>query len=552
MTTAEQTSSTVTSVTEASTEESTGENTQETSSESSSTESTTAATNEDGTQTEPPGIKKLSNMLDPAEAPSRQQSVEEARMDYQESFGGVDMNKAYESLFEILWYSQLPCFDVQNITSKERDEMSMIKRCFWKGELMNCASIFTTRPTDRGMCCSFNMAAADQVYRKSKYADALNKLQEQDKNLSFPAAKLEATTIQDIQPQAGLKKGLVLILDAHTNFVSGGTVFDNFRGFLTTISSPKQFPMTTKNSLLIKPGQYNTVGITALSVKADDAIKEYSPSLRNCYFSDESPLKMHKTYSQTNCLLECSLEYAAQNVARKGTNFTECIPWFYPVNDGDNRMCDPWEQKAFQELMGAVPTDLCDRCLPDCVDNIFETRVTAATFRKCDHTNLGTSMLCDLETGDLNPSIWSQEARDEFKAKMGDVPNYLLRNPENKTKLTNRRFYVPDPEKRSKVAFQEYRSKDPTYDAFDNDIAMVNFYFERGNVLQFNRALRMTVSDYVSQVGGMLGLGLGFSLMSAAEIIYWFTIRLWQNMSTDENGKSKKRTKSSRVGTANL
>ena len=62
----------------------------------------------------------------------------------------------------------------------------------------------------------------------------------------------------------------------------------------------------------------------------------------------------------------------------------------------------------------------------------------------------------------------------------------------------------------------------------------------------------MTVSDYVSQVGGMLGLGLGFSLMSAAEIIYWFTIRLWQNMSTDENGKSKKRTKSSRVGTANL
>ena len=96
--------------------------------------------------------------------------------------------------------------------------------------------------------------------------------QEQDKNLSFPAAKLEATAIQDIQPQAGLKKGLVLILDAHTNFVSGGTVFDNFRGFLTTISSPKQFPMTTKNSLLIKPGQYNTVGITALSVKADDAI----------------------------------------------------------------------------------------------------------------------------------------------------------------------------------------------------------------------------------------------------------------------------------------
>ena len=482
-------------------------------------------------------------MLDPRQAQSRNQLVEDTQKRFKEMFGGLETRKAYQSLFEILWYSQLPCFDVQNISSNEREEMSMIKKCFWKGKHVNCASIITTIPTDRGMCCSFNMKAAEELYRASKYADALSRLQVHDKNLSFPGTKGELTSLERPQPQAGLNKGLILVLDAHSNLISSGTVFDNFRGFLSTISSPKEFPMTSRSSLLLRPGQLNTVGISAFTVKADDAIKEYSPQIRNCYFSDESPLKIHKIYSQSNCLLECSMDYASQNVPNMGTNFSECIPWFYPVSDVESKMCDPWEQKAFQELMGEVPTDLCERCLPDCVDNIFETKVTAAPFRKCDHTNLGTSMLCDLETSDLNPSIWSQEARDEFQAKISNIPDYLLRNPENKTKLTNRRFYVPDPEKRKKVAFQEYRSKDPTYDAFENDIAMVNFYFERSNVPQYKRAVRMTGSDYLSQVGGMLGLGLGFSLMSAAEIIYWLTVRLCQNLASMKRNKSLKARK---------
>ena len=135
-------------------------------------------------------------------------------------------------------------------------------------------------------------------------------LQKQDNGLAFPANK-ETSKLTDIRPQAGLKKGLVLVLDSHTNLISGGTVFDNFRGFLITIASPKQFPMTTRNSLLIKPGQFNTVAITALSVDAHHSIKPVDPETRNCYFSDESPLKVHKVYSQTNCFLECSLKYAS-------------------------------------------------------------------------------------------------------------------------------------------------------------------------------------------------------------------------------------------------
>ena len=40
----------------------------------------------------------------------------------------------------------------------------------------------------------------------------------------------------------------------------------------------------------------------------------------------------------------------------------------------------------------------------------------------------------------------------------------------------------------------------------------------------------MTVIDFISSVGGLFGLCLGFSLISFFEIVYWFVIRLGRNM----------------------
>ncbi len=35
--------------------------------------------------------------------------------------------------------------------------------------------------------------------------------------------------------------------------------------------------------------------------------------------------------------------------------------------------------------------------------------------------------------------------------------------------------------------------------------------------------------DFVSQIGGMMGLFIGFSICSLVEIVYWFTYRLGAN-----------------------
>ena len=66
---------------------------------------------------------------------------------------------------------------------------------------------------------------------------------------------------------------------------------------------------------------------------------------------------------------------------------------------------------------------------------------------------------------------------------------------------------------------------------------MVNFYFDKSSVLQYIRQERMTKVDYISQIGGLLGLFMGISFISGIELIYWATVRLTRNMDT---GKSKK------------
>ena len=48
----------------------------------------------------------------------------------------------------------------------------------------------------------------------------------------------------------------------------------------------------------------------------------------------------------------------------------------------------------------------------------------------------------------------------------------------------------------------------------------------------------MGLLDYISQIGGLLGLFIGFSVISAIEIVYWITFRFARNkLSTKPTSK---------------
>ena len=470
------------------------------------------------------GIQKLNALLDPNDKVAKQEKIEKEKQKYNFNFGSMDIKKSYKSLFEVLWYSQLPCYDIKDITSSTKDQMSVIKRCFWKGKDVNCSSIFQKRPTDRGMCCSFNAREADKIFRNTIYGNMVSSMQNQDALYS-----IDDTSLPDgynSKSQAGQQKGLQLVLDAHADKVSSGTIPEDYRGFISIVDGNENYPLTQRKGILVRPGRMNNVAMSAYQVIADENVRLVDPIKRNCYFNNENPLDMHQNYTYTNCILECAIDVVRNDMLDE-TGQT-CTPWFYPsIDEYATDICDPWKNKKFLKLVAEVPSEKCSHCLSDCEVTNYEARISTAFLRMCDHTNIGSSSMCNMQDITMNPPMWSNLVTNEYKVAKGDVPEFARPSPK---RLSNIRPYVQRPGQKETLAFKNAHDTIPTYDAFEKDIGVINVFFKEKKIIKYVTENRMSFFDFLSQIGGSLGLVMGISIISLCEIIYWFTFRLLANL----------------------
>ena len=95
-----------------------------------------------------------------------------------------------------------------------------------------------------------------------------------------------------------LVQGLSLMLDAHTNLVAGSTVSEDFQGFIAVIDSKRQYPLTTRKTVLLKPGQENLVSLGATKITPNDNIRSTEPENRGCFYPEEKELVAHDKYSR--------------------------------------------------------------------------------------------------------------------------------------------------------------------------------------------------------------------------------------------------------------
>ena len=430
------------------------------------------------------------------------------------SFQSTDQNMALAAYLLILWYTKLPCFDIDGITSEVDGEKAVLKFCMWKGRAMPCSAIFKKVATDVGICCAFNMEEADKLFVTSRYTTIITNLQEEEKKLAFPSI-LDTdwyTTKNEPISQAGTTMGLTIILDAHTDKITESTVDSDLLGFEAVVIPPGDFPITSINQFYIKPGQSNSVAMTAIKLKADEDIRDITPKKRNCYFQDETEnVKLHLKYSQSNCLIECSLRY----VQKLHNNTLACTPWFFPFLNEDHRMCDPWEKNAiFEKIHYEVPVDACDYCLPDCNRVIYQPIFSTQKFRECDEKNFGMSKLCNLEAYQIQPQIWGKQVLDQ-----------LVRSKGNMTKLqekiqSSQREILP-------IYFPGYIFTNLTrlYNAYEKDIAVLNVFFASPTVMEYTTKPSKTWVDFISAVGGNGGLFIGFSIVTVLEL-FWLLLRI--------------------------
>ena len=509
--------------------------------------------------TRPENIQKLEVSIDPTKTEERQRLTNESIQRYEEEFGSLDMEKSYMAMFELLWYSQMPCFDVKDLTSQAKDELSFLKKCFWKDHPISCNAIFDQRPTDQGMCCSFNMAKADKLLREGKYTEAISARQSEDAEFAFETKDPPDWYQQNMEPrpQAGRTKGLMLIVDGHSNKASAGTVKDNVNGFITLVDDNLKFPLLSLTSLIARPGYENIIKVDAINLESKKETRKYEPERRNCYFPDEHTLKIHRHYSQFNCIFECEKEFASkclttcdgpgQKCNCRDAGFINsislqehdsCVPWFYPAaTKRSQKMCNPWNaQKFFQIIQKQIPESQCQHCLPDCITTRYKTSMTYAGLRVCDRTNLGgTSVLCALVDGPFNPTPWMATAQEEFKDANQTIPWYLDTNfseilsDDDHAVFPNDRSEIGDERKNMTRIFSSEFKGEQTYDAFKKDIGIINIFFSEKKILKYVTSNRMSELDFLSQIGGSLGLSMGISIISIIEIIYWLTFRFFRN-----------------------
>ena len=403
------------------------------------------------------------------------------------------------------------------------------------------------------MCCSFNMKKAEEMLRYSRYKESVTFRQYDESQKSFEQDELPSwyTGKDEPRPKAGVNKGLSIIFDGHSDKLSMGSVSNNFNGFKVVVDDRNKFPLVSRTKLVARPGHENNIEIDGVHLDARDEIRKYDPSRRNCYFPDEYELQMHTKYSQPNCIFECETQFASKCLTTcneagdecdcgKTETFMNnpvapssiCSPWFYPASDNKiQKFCNPWNIRKFQEIMeNQIPPDHCEHCLPDCNTTLFQTTMTYSNLRKCDVNNIGgNSILCDLVNDPLNPAPWSNLATTEYQESNETLPWFLeiyqKAQSSNASKFSNIRHLGKG--KESNALFGSDIKANPTYDAFEKDIGILNVFFGNEKMLKYTMKNQMSIFNFIAQIGGSLGFAMGVSLISFVEIIYWLTFKLF-------------------------
>ena len=136
------------------------------------------------------------------------------------------------------------------------------------------------------------------------------------------------------------------------------------------IGTPDEFPALNERSLKLEPGREHFLELSA-QVVGSNGISGVLAKDRNCYFQNEGNLSFYKTYTYSNCQLECHIKLAETTVG--------CIPWYLPHGMGSST-CDPWTEREFSKELDNFDSDDCD-CLPNCDETKYSVTTSSASFR---------------------------------------------------------------------------------------------------------------------------------------------------------------------------
>ncbi|XP_045451415.1 pickpocket protein 28-like [Melitaea cinxia] len=371
---------------------------------------------------------------------------------------------------------------VENIKKVSPKIYDIMEGLMWKDELRSFLNLFSPILTEEGYCYTFNTIGADELFRIENlntdynYYDSLNKSQTWTlENGYSPNTPLETYPYRGTGN--GENAGLVIVLRASKKdfdyLCSGPT-----QGFKIILHNPAEFPKLSQQYFRIPLERDVVVAAKPKMMTTSDGLKPYSPVRRQCYFSNERYLKFFKVYTQANCESECLTNFT----------YTKCGCVHFGMPHGpEMKVCSLGKRQCMNDArMELVTVE---------IQNNLEEATNA------DYT-LGEAYRVAINCKCL-PACTSIEYEAETSQADFDVDAFFKAMNIN------------------------------TINEADILYTQIKIFFKEAQFIKVRRSELYGHTDFLANCGGLLGLFLGFSLLSVVEFIYFFTLRvcciLWRS-----------------------
>ena len=307
-------------------------------------------------------------------------------------------------------------------------------------------------------------------------------------------------------------------------------------------------PLIRQTSFHIAPGTENQIAVTPTTTyTTDSAIHRFNPEQRDCYTDEEISLKYLPNkdgyrYGVRNCLFESSFE----NILEK----CKCYPGYNKGLVEDHNL----------DLKPCVGEGLA------CMNNI------SIRVGRFDHVNVnGEMMKCRSSCDDQSNSMYVTTSAYPNEKTFRSSKSFCMMIPRLLNKCTGfkkRPLEKSFPNICSKLA--KLRNLRKTDYCMDNrwipnngllnctesscEIEDAVLGYARRNLIMFHvlikdpysqtyrRDEKITITSFIADLGGLLGLWLGFSWISGAEILFHLTRGMFSFLSRKNTNKNNQCT----------
>ena len=346
----------------------------------------------------------------------------------------------------------------------------------------------------------------------------------------------------------GETNGLDLVLDAEQfNYAYYQA---NAAGFKISLHHHSDKPMIQFSSQLINSGTETQINLNpTISYTSDNAVFAFYPEDRNCYADGEANLTYLNyadgyRYEMNNCLIDEGMRDIIWNCRCTPRFWFECFNCdidyyseFIPHCTGEGLYCANTRMKSIglrkmkkendvvmpealesPDMIGNISKPKPIKCIPACKVQENNNQMSFAPYPQRENF-FYQKLFCDVAS-----HIWQVTCQNKNRKFFMDKkqPNLCLELKQFEEYFGNTtscehwptNYFTNNDTPNENLATELYQY------GRDN-LAMVHVLVQSPYVTKMKRDVAMTFTSYIANTGGLLGLCLGFSLITGFELVFW-------------------------------